>query len=90
MTAEDPLRFHRLPRLRRVEAHDLARLLQAVNQLGVVAEVNDQPLLGADVHSLGHLERRRPASLDALPDLIEAIFQLVGGVRAEGQNTAGG
>ena len=56
----------------------------------MVAEVNDQALLGADVHRLGQLERRRPAGLDALPDLVETVFQFVGGVRAQGEDAAGG
>ena len=88
--AEDALRFHRLPRLRRVEAHDLARLLQSVEQFVVVAEVDDQTLVGADVDGAGQGARRRPARFDADQRLVQLCLELIRRVCAEGEDAADG
>ena len=44
--AEDALGLHRFPGGRCIEAQDLTRLLQPVQQLGLVAKVDEQPLIG--------------------------------------------
>ncbi len=88
--AEDTLGFHRFPGLGSVETHHLARFLQPVEQFFMVAEIDDQPLFGANVDRPGQRKWRCPARFDAKVQFVEFVLQLIGRVGSQRHNAADG
>ena len=84
--AEDALRHQRFPGGGIVEAEGLTRLLDAIQQLVVVAEIDYQAFGRRKVGGIRRGDGRRPPILHLAEGLVEAILQCHRRRRPQGQN----
>ena len=75
--AKNALRLQRFPRLRRIKAHRLARLVNAFEQFIMISKIHHDALALFQFLKVNRFDRRRITALHARKHFIQFIFQFI-------------